>query len=202
MPEGSSTGSSLLEVAYDALDLRQGDLADVRADIPHSAQSGWTALASRVGAERLFFVDDDPVVVFSALQGEPSDLAILEVYRRTWCLAQPRCLFLAVGDELRVYALSQLPERNRADKLRALEVVRRTSEVAEVLASFTRERLETGVTFGEPAFQKPKGRADARLLRDVRSAETALMEAGLTRRRAHDLIERAILVGTWKAARC
>src|SRR4051812_9047574 len=114
-------------------------------------------LAARVGAERVFFVDNDPVVVFSALRGEASELKVLEAYRRAWCLARPRCLFLAVGDELRVYALSQLPERSPENKLKALEVVQRAADVAETLGRFQRERLETGAAFEDTAFQAPKG---------------------------------------------
>jgi N-6 DNA Methylase len=194
MAETFPGGAALLEYAYDALGLHEGDLVDVRAGPREGPSADWLTLATRVGAERVFFVQNDPVVVFSALRGEASDLQVLEAYRRTWCLARPRCLFLAVGDELRVYALSQLPERSRADKLQPLEVVERAADVAEALADFRRERLESGVAFEEAAFQTPRSRADARLLHDVRSAESALMRAGLSRRGAHALIERAILV--------
>ncbi len=194
MADGLTRGTALLDEAYDALDLRGDDLVDVRESPGGSSASDWLTLAARVGAERVFFVDEDPVVVFSALAPDASEQDVLEAYRRTWCLARPRCLFLAVGDELRVYALSQLPERGRADKLKALEVVTRAADVAGTLDAFRRDRLETGAAFEEPAFQRSNGRADERLLQDVRGAEAALMDAGLTRRGAHALIERAILV--------
>lgn len=194
MAETLTEGAALLDEAYDVLDLHEGHLVDVRASAADSPSAGWVTLAARVGAERVFFVDDDPVVVFSALQGEATEFEVLEAYRRTWCLARPRCLFLAVGDELRVYALSQLPQRNQANKLEALEVVRRAADVAERLAGFRRERLETGAAFDGSAFRTSKSRADERLLRDVRAAESALTLAGLSRRGAHALIERAILV--------
>jgi hypothetical protein len=194
MAEALARGIALLNEAYDALDLRGEHLVDVREGPSRPAAGDWLTLAARVGAERVFFVDDDPVIVFSALASDASEHQVLEAYRRTWCLARPRCLFLAVGDELRVYALSQLPERGRADKLKALEVVTRAANVAEALDDFRRDRLETGAAFEGPAFQRSKSRADERLLQDVRAAEAALMNAGLTRRGAHALIERAILV--------
>ena len=194
MPEALPDGTALLDQVYDALDLHDGHLVDVRASAARSLSADWVTLAARVGAERVFFVDDDPVVVFSALHATATEPEILEAYRRTWCLARPRCLFLAVGDELRVYALSQLPERGHANKLRALEVVRRAANVADALVDFRRERLETGTAFDGPAFTTPKSRADERLLRDVRAAEAALVQAGLSRRGAHALIERAIVI--------
>jgi hypothetical protein len=75
-----------------------------------------------------------------------------------------------------------------------LQVVRHAADVADALAGFRRERLETGAAFEDARFENLKSRADEPLLRDVRSAETALMRTGLSRRGAHALIERAILV--------
>lgn len=76
-----------------------------------------------------------------------TEIQVLEAYRRAWCLARPQCLFLAVGEELRVYSLSQPPARSAAARLTALEVVRRASNVAEVLQAFRREHLESGAPF-------------------------------------------------------
>jgi hypothetical protein len=194
MPDPVSGGAALLKLAYDELDLTNGRLIDVHDDPVCGTVADWTTLAARVGAERVFFVEDDPVLVFSVLQGDVDESEVLELYRRTWCLARPRCLFLAIGNELRVYSLSQPPTRAGTNHLNALQVVERAGEVGDVLDAYRRERIESGAAFEAGAFGNPKGRADRRLLQDVRLGEQALMSAGLTRRGAHALIERAILV--------
>ncbi len=153
-------------------------------------------LAARVKAERVFFLNDDPVLVFTSLPAESDERDVLHCYRRAWSLARPRYLFLAVGDELRVYSLASLPTTPGVSRrpLTPLEVVTRAADVAEQLSRFHRSRLESGVTFEHPQMGNQTGRADQQLLRDVRSATTALVSAGLTRRLSHTLIERAILV--------
>ena len=142
------------------------------------------------------FLNDDPVLVFSSLPPESDENDVLECYRRTWSLARPRCLFLAVGSELRVYSLASPPKAPGTNQkpLTPLEVVTQGADVGDQLARFHRERLESGAAFEEADMAEQSGRADQQLLRDVRAATAALVEAGLTRRIAHTLIERAILV--------
>jgi hypothetical protein len=197
---GTGDRSALLERAYVDLDLVAGRLlpaATLRAeDDPDDWRSvgDWLLYAERVGAQHVFFVDDDPVLVFSVLQPGAGDRDIVDAYRRAWSLARPRCLFLAVGDELRVYALSEAPVSEQdADELTPLETVTRVADVAERLANFHRRRVESGEAFQEMGAERPH-RADRQLLRDVGAASDALRAAGLERASAHRLIERAILV--------
>ena len=202
MPLGASS-SSLLERVYADLDLVSGTLLEA-ADAPATDSESerwrelgdWLLLASRVKAERVFFLNNDPVLVFSSLPPQSDEKDVLECYRRTWSLARPRCLFLAVGNELRVYSLARPPTAPGTDQepLTALEVVTKAADVGDQLAHFHRERLESGATFEQDQMGERSGRADLQLLRDVRAATTALVEAGLTPRLAHTLIERAILV--------
>ena len=201
LPESGS--SSLLERVYTDLDLVSGTLLEV-AEVPAVDSDtqrwrelgDWLLLAARVNAERVFFLNDDPVVVFSYLPSESGEKAVLDCYRRTWSLARPRYLFLAVGMELRVYSLASpptAPESNQ-EPVTPLEIVTRAADIGDQLARFHRERLESGTAFEELQTAEGSGRADQQLLRDVRAATTALVEAGLTPRIAHTLIERAILV--------
>ena len=198
----ASSEGSILDVAYGALDLRGGDLIEAASGPPDGVDSGvwrelgeWLLLGARVGAERIFFVRDDPVFVFSSLPSQASELEIMALYRRAWSMARPRCLFVAVGPELRVYGLDAPPvgldETNR--RIEPLEIVDRAVDVASVLRRFHRDRLESGVAF-EDADLKGGGRADQRLLRDVSAATAALVEGGLNAHNAHALIERAILI--------
>ena len=202
MPPGQDQ-PSLLDSVYAELDLVGSNLLDAVASPSGDShqqnwreRGDWLQLAARVNAERVFFVNDDPVLVFSSLPPESDDKAIFDCYRRTWSLARPRCLFLAIGTELRVYSLSSPPivPGPGQEPLTALEIVTRSADVREKLSDFHRTRLESGAAFEDPALADKSGRADQQLLRDVRAATQALADAGLPARIAHTLIERAILV--------
>ena len=194
---------TLLESVYKELDLVGSNLLKVVANPSQDAhdrewrdRGEWLQLAARVNADRVFFLNDDPVLVFSSLPRESDDNDIFECYRRTWSLARPRCLFLAIGGEVRVYSLSSPPSvpGSGQQPLTALQVVTRAADVADKLADFHRNRLESGAAFEQPPMAVKSGRADQQLLRDVRVATRALIAAGLPARVAHTTIERAILV--------
>lgn len=194
----------MLERAYIDLDLVSGTLLDAigspsdASDAhPWSELGDWLLLAARVNADRVFFVNDDPVLVFASLPPGADENEIIDLYRRTWSLARPRCLFLAIGDELRVYPLTRpptTPESGNEQQLTPIALVTRAADVGDQLARFHRQRLESGAAFEDPEFAEQSGRADQQLLRDVRGATAALVAAGLSPRMAHALIERAILV--------
>lgn len=195
--------SPLLERVYTDLDLHAGTLLDARETPPEDAGGqrwtelgDWLLLAARVKAERVFFLNDDPVFVFSTLPAGSEEDAVLDCYRRTWSLARPRCLFLAIGDELRVYSLTTPPTSPAAGgtPLTPLQVVTRVADVASQLSDYHRERLDSGVAFEHTPQFDSHGRADQQLLHDVRAVTKELVDAGLPRRIAHALIERAILV--------
>jgi hypothetical protein len=195
--------TALLERAYADLDLAAGTLLDA-GDRPRPdgdpdewrRLGDWLLLAQRVGAERVFFVGNDPVLVFAALPSHATDRDVLRIYRKTWSMARPRCLFLAHGEELRIYALSTPPDvRDDATVApQPLEIVRRAGDVARVLKRFHRECLEGGDAFQSDELASTSGRADEQLIRDVRTATKALASEGLSPRTAHALIERVILV--------
>ena len=191
----------LLDRAYKDLELDRGRLLEASPqptadDAAWDSVGDWLMLAYRMGAERVFFVGDDPVILFTKLEPSAGDAEILGAYRRAWSLARPQCLFLATQDELRVYALTALPARSvdDADRLEPVEIVSRASEVGAVLAEYHRENVESGTLFGEEPYKTRDGRADAQLLRDVQAANEALLGEGLPPTVAHALIERVILV--------
>ena len=122
----------------------------------------WLLLADRVKADRIFFLNDDPVLVFSSLPSDSDENDVFDCYRRTWSMARPRCLFLAVGSELRVYSLSSPPVSvgTNAVTPEPLEVVTQVGEVLEKLSGFHRERLESGAAFEDQLLSEQSGRAD------------------------------------------
>ena len=190
----------LLDRAYQELEFEQGRLLQTSpqptADAGWDSVGEWLMLAHRMGAERVFFVGDDPVILFTRLPSSAGETEILAAYRRAWSLARPQCLFLSTQDELRVYALTAPPARSvhETDGLRPVEIVSRAADVAEVLALYHREGIESGTLFDDKPYTSRSGRADVQLLHDVRAANDALVEAGLPPAVAHALIERVILV--------
>jgi hypothetical protein len=203
MASPALSANPLLAEVYQSLRLIEGRLLSAgetarRAGVDNETwtEAGdWLALADRMGAESVFFVEDDPVLVFAALPAVASDRDWLAAYRNAWCLARPQCVFLAAPDELRVYALSTPPTLNidDPDTPRPLEIIHRVGDVAERLAKFDRALVESGETFAEEVFASDQ-KADRRLLADVRSATNQLVDTGLSIETAHALIERILLV--------
>jgi hypothetical protein len=202
MPARQPARSALLERTYAALDLLGEDLIEVAAEPSGKVEADvwrevgdWLLLGARVGAERIFFVNNDPVLVFSSIPSGADESEIISAYRRVWSMARPRCLFLAIGEELRVYGLDSPPPRSdvEGERLEPLEIVERAADVGKALERFHRDSLESGATF-EVLPSSAAGRADQRLLRDVQMATRALIGTGLDQRRSHSLIERAVLI--------
>ncbi len=195
--------STLLDRVYVALDLESGALLPTCASPRGLAQpdawrdhGDWLLLGHRLGAERIFFVGDDPVLVFSQLPPQTTEDEIMRLYRRAWSMAGPRCLFVDIGDALRVYVLDKPPPTpdDLEGTIEPIEIIDRAADVRSALAGFHRDRFESGAAFEDPELAQSAGRADKRLLRDVRGATAALIDAGLAAPQAHALIERAILV--------
>src|SRR5579885_2077382 len=156
----------------------------------------WLALASKVGAEKVFFIKNDPVLVFCALPYEAHDEQILvEIFRQVWCMARPLYLFIALVGELRVYRLDRPPTRDtevlRRD--RQVEIVHSVPEVAQKLKAFRRELLESGRLPGDTYFGDDQ-RADKRLIQDLKAIRAELLAAGLAPEYAHALIGRSIFI--------
>lgn len=151
----------------------------------------WLALAARLGAEKVLFVRGDPVAVFSDVGPAPSEPELGELYRRAWCMSEPRCLFVALPDEVRVYSLDLLPTRGAPPG----EPWRVLDSAADVL-SLASEMDELGPNLQglmEAGSSTPT-RADRRLINDLRLVRTRLEGTGLSMAEAHALIGRSILV--------
>jgi hypothetical protein len=157
----------------------------------------WLSLANFVGAEKLFFVDQNPVIVFA--RADTTDLVLLrKLYNRIWCMARPQLLFLARPGELSVYDLSKPPiaadESIDAQERQISETVRTAAEVQTRLAAFRREEIETGRLFEMPSLKGGTSRADRALIRDLRIVRQQLLNKGLEAKYAHSLIGRSIFI--------
>jgi hypothetical protein len=198
-----SRAHQLLDASYEELDLQSGALLQT-SELPGRGlkadewrnRGEWLLLGHRMGAEKIFFVDDDPVILFSAVPSPATETDIVATYRRAWSMGRAKCLFLATDTELRVYALNDPPPRALTDSqhFRPIDQVRRAADVADRLLDYHREKLEAGLLFEHEPYRDRSGRADEQLLQDVEAATEALVEHGLSRTIAHALIERVILV--------
>src|SRR5438067_3485524 len=119
IPEQASPRAFLDEV-YRSLGYEEGSLLNAvarpepgtREEQEWIEKGDWLVLAKEVKAEKILFVNNDPVIVFCDLPSistdeEQRDKKLLETFRKVWCMARPLCLFIAFPGELRVYSLNK-----------------------------------------------------------------------------------------------
>ena len=197
----------LLDAAYQQLEFDQGSLL-LAATEPQSDtiaewidRGDWQQLAAQVGADSIFFVDRDPVVVFAKSVDTTPD-ALRMLYECIWCMARPQLLFLATPGELSAFDLTKPPPEPHeeiADSDRLIAVANSVADVQSKLGAYHRERIETGAAFGEDRFRDSLNRSDRALIRDLKTVRQQLT-AVTTRakspelRHLHSLIGRAIFI--------
>lgn len=204
MIELQDSAQSLLNEAYTRLEYEQGSLLDTMPTpvggglLPQEwlEKGDWLALAYRIGVDKIFFVNNDPVIVFHKFVEPPGVDDILAAFRRAWCMARPPCLFVARPGELSAYSLNQDPPK-RIEDWHPLAVANRVAEVAEKLRDYSREQVESGQVFADTRFGDLDQRADRRLIRDLKTVRKALINDGgnkLEPQYAHALIGRSIFI--------
>ena len=205
--DAPNSAENLLSAVYKHLEYDQGALVNA-ASTPQARDKDtwtdtgdWQQLAAQIGAERIFFVHREPVVVFAkTLDTAPDTLRTL--YEHIWCMARPQLLFLATPGELSAFDLTKPPPRPReaiADRDRLLAVARSVAEVQTNLHAYHRERVETGAVFGEERFSNSLNRADRALIRDLKTVRQQLRAVNAAPkapnvRHLHSLIGRAIFI--------
>lgn len=198
MPDSSR---DLLDAAYSRLGFVDGDLLSAQAepgDVTAAEwvnKGDWLSLAKKVGAERIFFVNDYPVVVFAEqVSSDPAEW--MRYFNAVWCMARPQVLFLAREGELSVFNLTKQPARSGeapTEHNRLLDLVRATADVQNTLNVYRREQVESGRLFEDERFGFDD-RADRALVRDLGRVRKALIVAGLDPGYAHALIGRSIFI--------
>ena len=197
---------TLLNILYDQLDFKSGSL-HTTTDRPLSGQNSidwlekgeWLSAAKRIGAEKIFFVENNPVAVFTECKTAFEEK--VKAFNKAWCLARPRLLFVASPGEITVYDLAQKPIdiNNQKDwkNLNALKTLHDLTKVSHELQSFHRDNVESGRLFADKRFGDLKNRADKALIRDLKTVRRELIDAGLSGNRvrfAHALIGRSIFI--------
>jgi len=196
----------LLNVLYEELDFKNGGLYPVMDNptacpksIDWLEKGEWLAAAKRAGADKIFFVENNPVAVFTDCGAGLKEK--VKAFNRAWCLARPRLLFLASPGEITVYDLAQKPvdENRQKDwkKLKNLDVLHDLKNVSRELQKYHRDNVESGRVFADKRFGDLKNRADKALIRDLKSVRRELIRAGLSGnmvRFAHALIGRSLFI--------
>ncbi|HEY6251246.1 MAG TPA: N-6 DNA methylase [Candidatus Angelobacter sp.] len=163
----------------------------------------WQSLAAQAGAESIFFVGRDPVVVFARLEDSTPD-ALRTLYGRIWCMCRPQLLFLASPGQLTVFDLTKPPPKpneSLSGHDRSIQTAASIAEVQSKLNGYHRERIESGVVFGDERFRDSINRADRSLIRDLKIVRQQLAAVAVSRgakrpelRHLHSLIGRAIFI--------
>src|ERR1035437_2483230 len=173
---------TMLDAAYTQLEFDRGDLlpASKRPDLnrPNDwlEKGDWQALAEEVGAEKIFFVEREPVAIFALLKSS-DDASFREFYNRAWCMARPQFLFLARPGELAIYDLGKPPVELHDQHGACRQLLKKAESLAqiqELRSQFHRELVETGALFGDERFGKGLNRADDALIRDLKEVRRAL----------------------------
>jgi len=198
---GADSAQGLLEAAYQELGYVHGTLLDA-TDSPQGLTADnwidkgeWLSLAKKVGAEKVFFIDNNPVIVFARSAPNGHRLRFQEI----WNMARPPLLFLASPGELAVYDLTQGPAQSAESwdqdiTERQLDRATTIKEVAEKLSRYRREQIESGKVFGDITFGDNQ-RADKALIADLRLVRTELTKhKQLKPRHVHSLIGRSIFI--------
>jgi hypothetical protein len=201
----TSPTSILLEKVYNRLGYTEGVLLNAVAqpesnskEYDHWLEKGeWLTIAAKVGAEKIFFVDNDPVIVFcEASTGNEENL--LNIFRQVWCIGRPQCFFIATPGELKVFSLNQPPVQNIDEwrKIQPLDVIHKAAEVNEKLHAYRREQVESGQLFIEKDFGHIEQRADKRLILDLKAVRESLLniKPKINPGYIHALIGRSIFV--------
>jgi len=199
---GMHMTTDLLDIAIKQLDFNNGQMFDLSSDIKPLNQddwlnkSDWLASARKAGAESIFFVANNPVVVFA--RSTKSAPAKIEAFNKLWCLSRPRLLFLESEGELSVIDLAQAPIRHRGndigENLKTLETLTAIKDVSQRLQIFHRDNIESGKVFEHDRFGSLKYRADQALISDLKTVRKRLMDEDLCSSSAHALIGRSIFI--------
>ncbi|MCT7969871.1 SAM-dependent methyltransferase [Laspinema sp. D1] len=205
MVVGLNSVRELLEAAYSTLNFQEGEL--LATDIPPTnltleqwiEKGDWLSLGKQVGVEKIFFVNNNPIIVFAGVEETEDDEVLRRVFNKIWCMARPHYLFLAKQGELAVYDLTKPPSKTIKEwqDKESLAVARTTAEVASKLYQYRREQIESGRLFEDQRFGTDNQRADQSLIQDLKRVRFALMDKGLRKDKlkyAHSLIGRSIFI--------
>ena len=142
--------SKALDTLCKVLDFQSGSLLST-ADEPTSTlkrddwleKGEWLAAAKRAGADKVFFVENNPVAVFAECGSDHLEKA--RAFNSIWSLARPRILFLVSPDEISILDLAQRPlnlseiQKDGSEKQRRLKTLATLHDTDEVVQELEAE---------------------------------------------------------------
>jgi type I restriction-modification system DNA methylase subunit len=156
----------------------------------------WLKSAALARAEKLFFIKNNPMTVFACCGDSTADR--INAYNKLWCLSRPRILFLESSGEIFVIDLANPPvakSNNDLDQeFEKMLLLRAVRDNLQILQEFNRENIESGKVFEDERFSSLKNRADQALIADLKIVRKNLIDAGLDKSYAHNLIGRSIFI--------
>lgn len=159
----------------------------------------WFNLSRKLGAEKIFFIDDFPIALFFNFQSSDANIEekIYNLHLEVWNMSRPPLFFVALPDEIRVYSaykkpLSSFSEWNK--KERWLKRLDNLSKIAELFTDYSCAELETERLFKKKNIIEATYRADSCLLNNLKLLRKILEDKKLNREYAHALIGRSIFV--------
>jgi type I restriction-modification system DNA methylase subunit len=194
--------SQLIDNVIQELDFTRGELFDASI-CPNERNTNdwldkgdWLKSAALARAEKLFFIRNDPMVVFASCGN--STFERINAYNKLWCLSRPRILFLESSDEIFIIDLASPPiARSNNDLDQEFEkmlLLRAAKDNLQILQEFNRENIESGKIFEKERFGSLKNRADHALIADLKIVRKNLIDKGLDKSYTHNLIGRSIFI--------
>lgn len=204
MAKDARSARGLLDAAYEDLNFTEGELLPA-TDRPNDVtpqrwieKGDWLSLAKKVEADKVFFIENNPVIVFAECKDQ--DDAARQKFNEIWCMARPMFLFLACEGKLAVHNLAKPPVRTPqewSENAPELDAARTIQEVVSELHKYRREQVESGKLFEDERFGKADQRADGSLINNLKLVRKDLRAAGLDSedlKYAHALIGRSIFI--------
>lgn len=178
-------------------DLEKIDL--VNLDIEYLGKVYWLELAKRIGASKVFFIDDFPVALFFDYQQFDGNLEekLYGLHLQMWNMSKAPLFFVALPDEFRVYSSYRKPCTSLSEwakEKRHLIGLKEIINLAEVFAGYSRQELESEKLFKKENIIESSYRADSCLLKNLKLLRLQLESMGLKREYSHALIGRSIFI--------
>ncbi|GMO40005.1 MAG: N-6 DNA methylase [Termitinemataceae bacterium] len=193
---------NLLDTVIDKLDFNNVNLYSVSSNPKNLNaeewlnKSDWISAASEAGAEKIYFVENTPSVIFARSGKGTKDR--IDAFNRIWCLGRPRILFLESDGEVSVIDLAQPPihykQNDISSEMEKLSILKDVKNELQKLQCFNRDNVESGKVFEDSRFGDLKNRADRALISNLHTVRSELIKAGLTSPCAHSLIARSIFI--------
>lgn len=160
-------------------------------------KSQWLILAKQLDAEKVFFIDDFPVVLFFKFNTNVEE-QVFHLHKKMWNMSRAPLFFVALPGELRLYSSYEKPIKTLEEwnkQPRWLERVQDIARIAGILSYYSRTEIESESFFEYAGSRiERRNRADAWLLKNLKLLRKELEEVGLGRRLSHALIGRSIFI--------